>query len=248
MHMRTLLLLFVALSLLAATPEPTACPSPTPPVPEQRHVSGLVIVGPLPRCVAPPFEPVAKAYSDARMLAEAYPNAFGYPWGDQTKRELVISLASADGERLARSWMASGATITSGVKSVVLPPPAVPVRIRTVTRSHAQLATLEDDIIAFTRAGAPDARAIHSFGPDDEHDRIVIEVDHLSDALATALAARFGTDAIAVRVDPSSSNVSSLSARPDDGSDRSVYAALAVGASLLVIGLVFVLRRRTTAR
>jgi len=49
------------------------------------------------------------------------------------------------------------------------------MRIGTVTRSFAQLTRLED-----------------------EHDRIVIEIDHLTDALATALAARFGTEAIAV--------------------------------------------------
>jgi hypothetical protein len=245
---RTFLFVFVGLSLIAATPEPTACPSPPPPAQEQHHRSGLVIVAPLPRCFAPPYEPLAKAYSDARMLAEAYPTALGYPWDDRMKRELVVSIVSADGERIARSWITGGATVTSGVKSVALPPPAVAVRIRTVARSFAQLATLEDDIIAFIRARVTDTSAIHTFGPDDEHDRIVIEVDHLTDALATSLAARFGTEAIAVRVDPNAASFTSLAARLDDDPDRSISVALVAAAALSAIVLVVALRLRARAR
>jgi hypothetical protein len=244
--MRTLLFLLVGLSLIAATPEPTACPSPGPPAPERHHRSGLAVVGPLPHCIAPPFEPLARAYSDARMLAEAYPDAFGYAWDDRVKRELVVSVASPDGERLARSWMATGATVKSGTKSAVLPPPSVPVRIRSVARSFAQLARLQDDIAAFTRAGVTETSANHMFGPDDEHDRVVIEVDHLTDALATALAARFGTEAIAIRVDPLSGSFTSLAAGPDGGQERGVYIALALG--LLAIGVVVALRLRARAR
>jgi hypothetical protein len=246
--MRTLLFLFVGLSLITATPAPTACPSPAPPAPEQRHRTGLVIVGPLPRCVATPFEPLAKAYSDARLLAEAYPDAFGYPWDDRPKRELVVSVASPDGERLAQSWIATGATVKSGAKTAALPPPTVAVRMRTVTRSFAQLARLQDDIIAFVRSGVTDTSAIHSFGPDDEHDRIVIEVDRLSDALATALAGRFGTEAIALRVDPNSATFTSLAARLDDDPTRIAGVAAVVAASLITVIVVVVFRRRRHAR
>ena len=248
MRLLHFLLLFLGLSLIAATPEPTACPSPTPPAPEQHHRTGLLIVGPLPRCFAPPFEPLAKAYSDARMLGEAHPDAFGYPWADRAKRELVLSVVSPDGERLARSWIASGATVTVGIKSALLPPPIVIVRITTVTRSFAQLARLEDDIVAFTRAGVADTSAIHSFGPDDESDRIVIEVDHLTDDLATALAGRFGTEAIAVRVDPNAASFTSLAARPADDPDRGSYVALVAAAALIATGLVLALRLRGRVR
>jgi hypothetical protein len=245
---RTLLLLFVGLSLIAATPAPTACPSPAPPPPEVRHRSGLAVVGPLPRCIAPPFEPLAKAYSDAWLLGQAHPDAFGYPWDDRAKRELVLSVVSPDGERLARSWIATGATVANGTKSAVLPPPTVPVRIRPVTRSFAQLMRLEDDIIAFIRSGVTDTSAIHSFGHDDEHDRIMIEVDHLTDALATALADRFATEAIAVRVDPSSTSVTSIAGRLDDGQERGPYIAIAIAIALIGIGLVVALRLRASAR
>jgi hypothetical protein len=232
--MRTLLFLFVGLSLITATPAPTACPSPAPPAPEQRHRTGLVIVGPLPRCVATPFEPLAKAYSD--------------PWDDRPKRELVVSVASPDGERLAQSWIATGATVKSGAKTAALPPPTVAVRMRTVTRSFAQLARLQDDIIAFVRSGVTDTSAIHSFGPDDEHDRIVIEVDRLSDALATALAGRFGTEAIALRVDPNAATFTSLAARLDDDPTRIAGVAAVVAASLITVIVVVVFRRRRHAR
>ena len=240
--------MFVAPSLIAATPDPTACSSPAPPIPEQHHRSGLVLLPPLPRCIPPPFEPLAKPSSDAHMLAEAYPEAFGYPWSDQAKRELVVSVVNADGERTARAWMAGGATIISGTKTALLPPPTVPVRLRTVTRSVAQLLKLEDEIVAFTRAGMTDASAIHMFGSDDEHDRIVIEVDHLTDELATALATRFGTAAIAVRVDPLSTNVTSLAADLDDGQDRGRYVVGAVALGLVAIGVVVTLWRRARGR
>jgi hypothetical protein len=124
----------------------------------------------------------------------------------------------------------------------------VPVRLRTVTRSVAQLLTLEDEIVAFTRAGVTDASAIHMFGSDDEHDRIVIEVDHLTDELATALATRFGTDAIAVRVDPLSANATALAGGGDDGPDGSRYVVGAVALGLVMIGVVLTLRQRARHR
>jgi hypothetical protein len=240
-----LLLVFVGLSLVAATPAPTACPSPAPPALERHPATGLALLGPLPRCAAPPFEPLARAHSDARMLAEAHPDAFGYPWDDRAKRELVISVLSPEGERVARDWIAGGATLPQlGGKSAVLPPPTVAVRFRTVTRSLAELARLEDGIIAFTRTSSTDTSAIHSVGPDDEHDRIVIEVDQLTDALATALAARFGTEAIAIRVDPRSSSSTSLAAQRSDDPQRGTQVALAATAALAAGAAIVVIRRR----
>jgi hypothetical protein len=241
-------LIAAAVVLAAATPIPTPCPSPNPPRPEVRHASGLALATPLSRCFdQPAYEPLNKAHSDARLLAESHPNDFGYPWDDRVKRELVVSVTGPTGEALARAWMASGATYTSGTKGTFLPQPAVPVRIRTVVRSYAHLAQLMDDIIAATRAGLPDSSEIRSLGPDDEHDRVVIEVQHLSDALATALASRFGTEAIAVRIDPTLGPFTNIAQRLDQGAvDPVIVAVLLVGSALGVVLVVFLMRRRVT--
>jgi hypothetical protein len=59
-----------------------------------------------------------------------------------------------------------------------------------------------DDVIDLTRAGVPGADRIYSAGPDPEHDRVIIVTDRLNDRLLEAIAAKFGVEAIAVRVDP----------------------------------------------
>lgn len=250
--LRRVVLVAAAVMLVAAAPSPTEmpgppCSSPVPPRPEARHASGLALPTPLPRCYgAPVYEPLNKASSDASLLAESHPHDFAHPWADHVKRELVVSVTGATGEGLARSWISSGATYTapSVGKSTFLPQPAVAVRIRTVTRSYAQLAKLMDDIIDATRAGLPDGSAIRSIGPDAEYDRVFIEVQHLSDALATALASRFGTEAIAVRVDPAVGPFTNLSGGVDTPVDP-ILVGVVVAGSLLGLGLVvFVMNRR----
>jgi hypothetical protein len=245
--LRSALLVAAVVVLIAPTPLPgPPCPSPNPPRPEARHRSGLALPTPLPHCFGPSvYEPLAIAYINARMLAESHPNDFGYPWDDRAKGELVISVIGPTGEALARSWMASGATYASGTKETVLPRPAVPVRFRTVTRSFAQLTQLEDDIIGALRAGLlPDA-SVRSFGHDDEYDRIVMDVQFLSDAFATALVSRFGTEAIAVRVDPTYGPFTSTGQAIDANVVDPALVALLLAGSFVGLGLVvFVMKRR----
>jgi hypothetical protein len=248
---RCALLAAAAVILLAATPEPgPTCPSPAPPRPEARHASGIALPTARLFCYGPPvYEPLAISYSNARMLAESHPNDFGYPWGDRAKRELVISVTGPTGEALGRGWMASGATYTSaysgGTKSTFLPQPVVPVRFRTVTRSVAQLAKLQDDLIEAFRAGLLAEAGVSSLGPDDEHNRIVIEVQRLTDGSATTLASRFGTEAVAVRVDPNSPQFTNLARPLDTGAVDPVLVASLLGASATGLGLaLFVMRRR----
>ncbi len=245
--MKSAVLIAAAVVLAAATPLPgPPCPSPNPPRPQARHASGLAIATPIPRCFGPSvYEPLAIAHSNARMLAESHPDDFGYPWDDRAKGELVVSVIGPTGEALARSWMASGATYASGTKETVLPRPVVPVRIRTMTRSYAQLAKMMDDIIDALRAGLLPDPSVRSFGPDDEYDRIVMDVQYLSDAFATALVSRFGTEAIAVRVDPTYGPFTNPAQSLDTGAVDPVLVALLLVGSFVGVGLVvFVMKRR----
>ena len=251
---RGAVLVAAAVVLLAATPPPTqqpgpTCPSPVPPRPQVRHASGLALATPLPRCYGPPpYEPLVIAYQSARMLAESHPNDFGYPWDDRAKREVVVSITGPAGEALARAWMASGATYTPPgtiAKSTFLAQPVVPVRFRTVTRSFAQLTKLQDDIIEAFRAGTPASSGVRSFGPDDEYNRIVIDVQFLDDDFARELAARFGTEAIAIRVDPTYGPFTNLSAPLDRAPVDPIVVVGLLAGSLAGFGLVlFVMRRR----
>jgi imidazole glycerol phosphate synthase subunit HisF len=59
-----------------------------------------------------------------------------------------------------------------------------------------------DGVFDLVRAGVPGAERIYNAGPDPEHDRVIIETDRVNDQLLEAIAARFGVDVIAVRVDP----------------------------------------------
>jgi imidazole glycerol phosphate synthase subunit HisF len=59
-----------------------------------------------------------------------------------------------------------------------------------------------DRVFDLSRAGVPGADRIYSAGPDPEHDRVIIVTDRLNDQLLEAIAARFGVQVIAVRIDP----------------------------------------------
>ena len=64
------------------------------------------------------------------------------------------------------------------------------------------LERIMDGVTDLIRAGVPGADRIYSMGADYEHDRVIIVTDRLNDQLLEAVAARFGVDVIAVRVDP----------------------------------------------
>jgi hypothetical protein len=176
---------------------------------QARHSTGIVLLGPIDYNAKfdPIPDPLRKAWNDAYTLAEAaYPDDFGRPWMDLTTDEVVVSAATANGFEIARRWVQSGLRVPSpkpgGPFTIDLPRPDVSVRIQTVRHSILELQRLWDDVIELRRAGVPDADRIYSAGQDPEHDRIIIETDRVSDRLLEAIAARFGVDVIAVRIDP----------------------------------------------
>lgn len=166
---------------------------------ETRHASGLALLGarPTPQQLA---EPLAKAWSDALWLARTNPDAMGYPWANPATGEVVISTTGPAANDLVRGFLA-GSARTSGAKGVSLPAPRVPVRTRPVGRSLRELEFIKNDATTLVSAGVPDAALIYETAPDYENNRIIITVERQSDALFSALVARYGTDAVAVRVD-----------------------------------------------
>lgn len=119
------------------------------------------------------------------------PSAFAYPTISRSTGALVLAAASASGEALARGWAPTGAQAR-----------LVAREIRRVEFSLAALEQIESDLRAQMRARAlPDFALVHQSGPDPDLNRIVIAIDRRSDALLRALAQRYGTRAIAIRIE-----------------------------------------------
>ena len=178
---------------------------------EARHSTGIVLLGPIDFDAirnAEPFEgPLRKAWSDSFTLAEEVePDLLGYPWPDRQAGELVVSVADPRGLDVVQTWVRLGLQVASpkpgGPFTIDLPRPEVPVRIVSVHHSIRGLERTMDGVTDLIRAGVPGADRIYSMGADYEHDRVIIVTDRLNDQLLEAVAARFGVDVIAVRVDP----------------------------------------------
>ena len=176
---------------------------------QARHSTGIVLIGPIDynARIEPLPDSLRKAWNDAYTLAEeAYPDDFSRPWMDLTTDEVVVSAATANGAEIARRWVQSGLRVASpkpgGPFTIDLPRPEVAVRIESVQHSILGLQRIMDGVTDLARDGVPGADRIYSAGPDPEHDRVIIVTDRLNDQLLEAIAARFGIDVIAVRVDP----------------------------------------------
>jgi hypothetical protein len=129
-------------------------------------------------------EAVAMAFDQALRLAErSNPDDVGYPWIDPSTGELVVSAATARGRALLESTSFG-----------------VPVRIRDVAHSAAELQKIQDD--ATRLYGVTDAALIYETGPDFRDNRTWITIARFSRPLLDELARRFPPDAVIVVVDP----------------------------------------------
>lgn len=169
----------------------------------ERQAYGLTILGPeLRNGALAQSTPVSREWSRAVMIAENSPEDYGYPWPDDATGQLVISVVNSRGAQSVQQWRAAGLVVTRGTKSARAERPSVPIRVRTVRFSYSQLEAIKDEAISLSQAGVPDASNIWKTGPDWENNRVLITVDRRSNALFAALAARYGTEAIALVVDP----------------------------------------------
>lgn len=175
----------------------SAC-SPAP-CSERRHDTGLLLICPDEATDMP--EELKAAASFAGSLAEDHPDLFGYPWPNPGTRELEVRVTGSSGEAAAREWIAGNAKRTAPKPPPIeLPRPRVPVKFVTVDRSVRRLTEIQHGSLPAT--DLPDGDAIWMVGPDHKRNAIVITFDHLSDRLLRALASRYGTSAIAIRIDP----------------------------------------------
>lgn len=176
-----------------ASPEATPTEAPTPVVSAVASAAasldptGIWIVGPDYQMQSgSKDEAVATAFDRALNLAEeGNPNDLGYPWIDPSTGGLVVSAATARGRALLE-----GASF------------GVPVRIRDVTHSTAELQKIQDDATRLYAQGVTDAVLIYKIGPDFRDNRTWITIGRFSRPLLDELARRFPPDALIVVVDP----------------------------------------------
>lgn len=131
-----------------------------------RHVpTGLVLVGPSPQVEEQPLPPnLARAWSTAlSVAADNNPQGLGYPWVDRAGGSVIVSIVDASGQRTADEWVRAG-VVAKGPKPRYLGPPQVPVQLRTVKFSYAQLERIKDDATFLVAAGVPDALSIREIG------------------------------------------------------------------------------------
>lgn len=184
--MRLFAISFVAGLLFAVGPSDPAC-QPRPPESDARHSSGLALAPGRGPCHASIDDRLGLAYDRAYRFAVEHADDLGYPWDDRGNLTLVMSAATPRGQVLAEQWSRLGWD--------------VPVRIRTVTRSFAELERIKDGVIDIARLRLPGSEYIRSTWGDGQRNRVIIEVQRLTDEVAAAIVARYGTEAVAVLVD-----------------------------------------------
>jgi hypothetical protein len=158
---------------------------------EVRHGSGIALLGPVDRerllAKWKMTERLDRSYNQARILSEQFRGDFGYPWLHSQTEEVVLRAANARGDALARAWIQTGTEVV--------------FRLERVDHSIEQLERIKD-AVGPGLTDVPGSNRIFSSEPDAEHNRIIYTADRVSDALLRALAARFGTEAVAVRIEP----------------------------------------------
>lgn len=186
--------LATAIAFAAMSPS-SACSSV--PCLDRRHDTGLLLVCPEQTKDVP--EAFKAAASDATLLAEEHPDDFGYPWTNADAREVEVRVTGPRGEAAAVEWIGGDAKLTSG-RPTDIPRPSVSVKLVTVDRSVRRLTEIQHGSIP--ASDLPDGDAIWSTGPDLRRNATFITIDHLSEPLLRALASRYGTSAIVIRVEP----------------------------------------------
>jgi hypothetical protein len=172
--------------LLTIGPSEPAC-QPRPPEADARHASGLALAPARGPCHASIDDRLGLAYDRAFRFAQEHPDDLGYPWDDRGNFTLVLSVATARGRVLADQWSGLGWE--------------VPIGIRTVTRSFGELERIKDGLIDVARRGVPGSEYVRFTTGDSERNRVIIGVQRLTDEVAAAIVARYGTEAVAVLVD-----------------------------------------------
>lgn len=144
----------------------------------------------------------ADTFDAALRLAYDHPEDMGYPWLDTASNVLSISAANTAGA--AEAAIAVSTFATQGVVA----------RVKSTAASVSSLDAVGDDVTHLVAKGVPNADLIWKTEPDQLNNRLVITMTSYDDALASALASRYGPQLIEIRVEARGS--ASVSTRDSD--------------------------------
>ena len=152
--------------------------------------SGIAVVGAEVVQFRSDDEAHARAFNAALELALANRDDMGYPWIDLNTKTLELAASDDLGHEAAVLAQSSLHADSAGLT----------VRVRTTQASIAKLDAIADDATRLIDAGIVGANLIWKTEPDQMHNRVVLTVSALNPDLMTALASRYGTKLIAVRI------------------------------------------------
>ena len=187
-------------SVAARTAGPSGAAGPKYPAPTSADTFGIPVVTRIAQG-SPTNEQQAQAFSDALVFAEEHPDDVGYPWIDPKTEGLELSAASIRGRDLLAAERMSDAGVA---------------KVRDVSRSFGELEAIKHEITTLRMNGVPDAEYLFKSTPDHRDNRIVIGVTRPSEKLFKALSDLYGTQAIAILVDPDGGGVSTGATRQTD--------------------------------
>lgn len=170
--------ILAASTLVAGFPNGLAVAAPNP------GDHGLSLVGRAEPDLRPVLESVAMAYHRAWMQAQQNPDDFGYPVLDRAGQHVLLSPVTATGKAVAGE------------------------SARPAERTFGRLERIKHELINWRRDGIQDADAIYQTERDEQNNRVIVTTDRHSDALLAAIAKRYGTQAVAVRIDPARPQIS----------------------------------------
>ncbi|WP_433433883.1 hypothetical protein [Nonomuraea sp. CA-141351] len=113
-------------------------------------------------------------------------------------------------------------------QSVIVGGVPIAPKVGLVKYSLSQLDTIKDEVIALTPVVLPGADKITGSYIQAEKDRVVVEASEASDEFRTALATRYGPDAVVIRL-LTDSSTSALDSRPSDSSSGGFYGGSLIG-------------------
>jgi hypothetical protein len=152
-----------------------------------RHWTGLELVGPEVMQISPKDEAQAGAISAAIQFAMDHPHDTSYPWVDESREVIQLSATSDAGMNLLTPLAAAQPTEHA---------------VRKVERSLAEMEQLAYEVSRVRGSGMAGEEVIFRTEPDWKNNRIILVVSDVHDGLFKFLADTFGTEALAVRVDP----------------------------------------------
>lgn len=177
----------ITTALLVMSASAAITPAAAGPPESARHPSGLTLVGPAVEVEQIP-EALSESLGEAERLAEENPKDFGYAWVDREKGSVVLDAVSPRGRALAAEMQ------TRRGQGRGRP------EVRAVRKDQATLEDLKHEVIDLGGPLREDGAWRSEVDP--ENGRVVLTVTGLSDASAAELVRRYGTEQVAVRVDP----------------------------------------------